>query len=61
MTVTPAELLNALNSADGEICIADPSERVRAQYRRAIHAAKERRMVPEGISCGTPAGTMATW
>jgi hypothetical protein len=47
--VTPDELIDELNSADGEIYIADPSERVRAQYRRAIHAAKERRLVPEGF------------
>jgi hypothetical protein len=47
--VTPAELIDQLNSADGEIYIADPSERVRAQYRRAIHGAKERAFVPEGF------------
>ena len=43
------ELIDQLNSADGEIYIADPSERVRAQYRRAIHGAKERGLVPEGL------------
>lgn len=47
--MTPSELVSELNSADGEIYIADPSERVRAQYRRAIYAAKERRLVPEGF------------
>lgn len=47
--VTPAELIDQLNSAGGEIYIADPSERVRAQYRRAIHGAKERALVPEGF------------
>jgi hypothetical protein len=47
--VTPAELVDQLNSAGGEIYIADPSERVRAQYRRAIHGAKERGLVPEGF------------
>ena len=59
--MTSDELIDQLNSADGEIYIADPSERVRAQYRRAIHGAKERGLVPEGFSCGTPAGTVATW
>jgi hypothetical protein len=39
--------MDQLNSAGGEIYIADPSERVRAQYRRAIHGAKERALVPE--------------
>jgi hypothetical protein len=29
--VTPTELVDELNSADGKIYIADPSERVRAQ------------------------------
>ena len=43
------ELIDQLNSADGEIHIADPSERVRAQYRRAIYDAKERGLVPEGL------------
>jgi len=47
--VTPVELIDQLNSADGESYIADPSERVRAQYRRAIHGAKERGLVPEGF------------
>ena len=47
--MTPAELIDQLNSAEGEIYIADPSERIRAQYRQAIHAAKERRLVPEGL------------
>jgi hypothetical protein len=47
--VTPAQLIDQLNSADGEIHIADPSERVRAQYRRAIHGAKELGLVPEGL------------
>jgi hypothetical protein len=47
--MTPAELVDQLNSAAGEIYIADPSERVRAQYRRAIHGAKERGLVPEGL------------
>lgn len=47
--VTPVELVDQLSSADGEIYIADPSERVRAQYRRAIHGAKERALVPEGF------------
>ncbi len=47
--MTPAELIDQLNSADGEIYIADPSERVRAQYRRAIYDAKERGLVPEGL------------
>ena len=49
MIVTPVELIDQLNSADGESYIADPSERVRAQYRRAIHGAKERGLVPEGF------------
>ena len=47
--MTPTELMDELNSADGEIYIADPSERVRAQYRRAIHGAKELGLVPEGL------------
>ncbi len=47
--VTSDELIDQLNSADGEIYIADPSERVRAQYRRAIYDAKERGLVPEGL------------
>ena len=47
--MTPDELIEQLDSADGEIYIADPSERVRAQYRRAIHGAKERGLVPEGL------------
>ena len=47
--MTPAELIDQLNSADGEIYIADPSERVRSQYRRAIYDAKERGLVPEGL------------
>ena len=47
--MTATELMDELKSADGEICVADPSERVRAQYRRAIYAAKERRLVPEGF------------
>jgi hypothetical protein len=47
--VTSDELIDQLNSADGEIYIADPSERVRSQYRRAIYDAKERGLVPEGL------------
>jgi hypothetical protein len=47
--VTPSELIGELNFAGGEIYIADPNERVRAQYRRAIHGAKERGLVPEGF------------
>lgn|GEM_PF-1376738 len=47
--MTSDELIDQLNSADGEIYIADPSERVRSQYRRAIHGAKERGLVPEGL------------
>ncbi len=47
--MTSDELLDQLNSAGGEIYVADPSERVRAQYRRAIHGAKERALVPEGF------------
>src|SRR5664280_1207526 len=47
--VTSDELFDQLNSADGEIYIADPSERVRAQYRQAIYDAKERGLVPEGL------------
>ena len=47
--VTSDELIDQLNSADGEIYIADPNERVRSQYRRAIHGAKERGLVPEGF------------
>ena len=43
------ELVDQLNSAGGEIYIADPSERVRAKYRRAIHGAKEQGLVPEGF------------
>ncbi len=47
--MTSDELIDQLNSADGEIYIADPTERVRSQYRRAIHGAKERGLVPEGL------------
>jgi len=47
--VNAAELIDQLNSADGEIYVADPSERLRAQYRRAIYAAKERGLIPEGL------------
>jgi hypothetical protein len=47
--VTSDELIDQLTSADGEICIADPSERVRSQYRRAIYDTKERGLVPEGL------------
>ena len=47
--MTSDELIDQLNSADGEIYIADPSERVRSQYRRAIYDAKERGLVPEGL------------
>lgn len=47
--VTSDELIDQLNSADGEIYIADPSERVRSQYRRAIHGAKDWALVPEGF------------
>ena len=47
--MTPDELIDQLNSAEGEIYIADPSERIRAQYRQAIYAAKERGLVPEGL------------
>ena len=47
--MAPAELVDQLNSAAGEIYIADPSERVRAQYRRAIHGAKEQGLVPQGL------------
>jgi hypothetical protein len=49
VTVTSDELIDQLNSADGEIHIVDPSERVRAQYRRAIYDAKERGLVSEGL------------
>jgi hypothetical protein len=49
VTVTSDELIDQINSADGEIHIADPSERVRAQYRRAIYDAKQRGLVPEGL------------
>jgi hypothetical protein len=48
-TVTSDELIDQLNSAGGEIYIADPSERVRAQYRRAIYDSKERGLVSEGL------------
>ena len=47
--MTSDELIDQLNSAGGEIYIADPSERVRAQYRRAIYDAKERGLVSEGL------------
>jgi hypothetical protein len=47
--VAPNELIGAVSTAGGEIFIADPSERVRAQYRRAIHSAKERGLVPDGF------------
>ncbi len=47
--MTPTQLMDALTAGSGEIHIPDPNERVRASYRRAIHAAKERRLVPEGF------------
>jgi hypothetical protein len=47
--VNASELIDQLNSAEGEIYIADPSERSRAQYRQAIYSAKERGLVPEGL------------
>jgi hypothetical protein len=49
VTVNPTELIDQINAAGGEVFIADPTERVRAQYRRAIHGAKEGRLVPEGL------------
>ncbi len=62
--MTPTELIDQLNSAEGEIYIADPSERVRAQYRRAIHGAKERGLVPEGFQlwgCQWPCESPHLW
>ncbi len=47
--LTPNELIEKLQATDGEMYLADPNERVRSEYRRAIHAAKERRLVPEGF------------
>src|ERR1035437_5653277 len=47
--MTSDELIDQLNAAGGEIYIADPSKRVRAQYRRAIHGANERGLVSEGL------------
>ena len=47
--LTPNELMEKLQATDGEVYLADPNERVRSEYRRAIHAAKERRLVPEGF------------
>jgi hypothetical protein len=49
MVLTPAQLIEQLNAAGGELYLPDPDERVRSDYRRAIHAAKERRLVPEGF------------
>lgn len=47
--LTPDELIDQLRSGEGEVFLANPNERVRAQYRRAIYAAKERRLVPVGF------------
>ena len=44
-----ADLIQRLVVADGRtLRITDPDDEVRASYRRCIHAAKQRKLVPEG-------------
>jgi hypothetical protein len=42
-------LLGELRQADGTVRIESPDEPTRAAYRRAIHAAKQYKLVPEGF------------
>jgi hypothetical protein len=43
------ELVNRIQAAGGTLTIADPEPSVRAEYRRALHAAKEHELVPKGL------------
>lgn len=47
LLVSPAELVNQLRDAGGEVRIADPTPAVRAAWRRAIHAVQARS--PDGF------------
>lgn len=42
------QLVDQLTQGDGVVRIAEPDEQTRARYRRAIHAAKQHKLVPEG-------------
>ncbi|MFG1953918.1 hypothetical protein [Micromonospora sp. NPDC048830] len=48
-TVTLAQqLIDQLAQGDGVVRIEEPDEQTRARYRRAIHAAKQHKLVPDG-------------
>jgi hypothetical protein len=47
--VTAEDLIRQVQEAGGTLQIPDPDDRTRAQYRRALHAAKQRGKVPEGF------------
>ncbi|MEV1332719.1 hypothetical protein AB0J20_24465 [Micromonospora costi] len=42
------QLVNQLAHGDGVVRIEEPDEQTRARYRRAIHAAKQHNLVPDG-------------
>lgn len=42
------QLIDQLTQADGAVRIEEPDEHTRAQYRRAIHAAKQHKLIPDG-------------
>ncbi|GAA3626023.1 hypothetical protein GCM10022419_134490 [Nonomuraea rosea] len=45
----PADLIRRLQLEDGTIQLDDPTDDVRAAYRRAINAVKRRGLIPEGF------------
>ncbi|MGK5737462.1 hypothetical protein [Micromonospora sp. URMC 103] len=42
------QLLDQLAQGDGVVRIEEPDEQTRARYRRAIHAAKQHKLIPDG-------------
>jgi hypothetical protein len=47
--LTAEDLIARVQDAGGTLQVPDPDDRTRAQYRRALHAAKQRGLVPEGF------------
>jgi hypothetical protein len=43
------DLIGRIQAAGGTLTIIDPDPSVRAEHRRALHAAKEHDLVPEGL------------
>ncbi|MDZ5447565.1 hypothetical protein U2F26_33495 [Micromonospora sp. 4G57] len=42
------QLVDQLDQGDGVVRVEEPDEQTRARYRRAIHAAKQHKLVPDG-------------